>query len=211
MKFTPYITVGFSHGYGGEFSTSISMACANLSDASAIEVREELSKLVERFDEFRRQHPSRPDGPNVGQISTNGERPMSVIPRYENIDKHPMRYSPIVSEIERILMQRLYYNRIDGYVLETAIQIAELSGLKHDFDKLTLGLVATNDRLRAELEKLPSSAVCELEDRAAEIRGLKARVSKLTEVLQTLVDAEEGNLSDLSCALSEAQTALSAQ
>lgn len=65
MKFTPYITVGFSHGYGGEFSTSISMGCANLSEAAAQEVRTELSKLVERFDDFRRQHPQRPRGPNV--------------------------------------------------------------------------------------------------------------------------------------------------
>lgn len=68
MRFTPYITVGFSAGYGGEFNTSISMACANLSDAEADEVRAELSKLVDRFDDFRRQHPPRPKGPNVVEL-----------------------------------------------------------------------------------------------------------------------------------------------
>lgn len=60
MKFTPLITIGFSHGFGGEVGTSISMDCANLSETTAQEVREQLAKMADRFDEFRRNHPPAP-------------------------------------------------------------------------------------------------------------------------------------------------------
>ncbi len=43
-----------------------------------------------------------------------------------NIDKHPLRYSPVTVEIEKILMRRMHGNRLDGYTLETAVEIAAL-------------------------------------------------------------------------------------
>lgn len=43
-----------------------------------------------------------------------------------NIDKHPLRYSPVTAEIEKILTRRVHAKRFDGYTLETAIEIAAL-------------------------------------------------------------------------------------
>lgn len=43
-----------------------------------------------------------------------------------NIDKHPLRYSSLVSKIEDILLHRFMSNRLNGYTLETAIEIAEM-------------------------------------------------------------------------------------
>lgn len=42
-----------------------------------------------------------------------------------NIDQHPLRYSTLVQTIERVLLTRLHYKKINGYTLETAIQIAD--------------------------------------------------------------------------------------
>ena len=43
------------------------------------------------------------------------------------IDDHELRYSPLAAEIEKVLMRRLFQERLDGYVLETAIELAEVA------------------------------------------------------------------------------------
>jgi len=45
--------------------------------------------------------------------------------RPENIDKHPLRYSPLRDQIEGILLRRHFDKRLDGYFLETSLEIAE--------------------------------------------------------------------------------------
>lgn len=51
---------------------------------------------------------------------------MSVGPHdKETIDNHPLRYSPLTSEIEAILFARSMSRRLEGYTLETALEIAE--------------------------------------------------------------------------------------
>ena len=42
-----------------------------------------------------------------------------------SIDKHPLRYSPLRDRIERVLFRRALEGRLDGYTLETSIEIAE--------------------------------------------------------------------------------------
>jgi hypothetical protein len=42
-----------------------------------------------------------------------------------NIDDHPLRYAKITDAIEAILFRRSLEKRLGGYVLETAIEIAE--------------------------------------------------------------------------------------
>lgn len=41
------------------------------------------------------------------------------------IDEHPLRYSTLVRTIESVLLTRLHNKRLDGYTLETAIQIVD--------------------------------------------------------------------------------------
>lgn len=41
------------------------------------------------------------------------------------IDEHPLRYAKITSDIESILFRRSLERRLGGYVLETALEIAE--------------------------------------------------------------------------------------
>lgn len=43
-----------------------------------------------------------------------------------NLDRHPLRYSPLTAEIEKILTRRLLAKRIEGYTLEAALEIAAL-------------------------------------------------------------------------------------
>ena len=43
-----------------------------------------------------------------------------------DLDKHPLRYSPVTAEIEKILTRRMHKKRLDGYTLETALEIAAL-------------------------------------------------------------------------------------
>lgn len=45
--------------------------------------------------------------------------------RPENIDAHPDRYSPLQGAIENILLTRLHQGKLNGYVLETSIQIMD--------------------------------------------------------------------------------------
>lgn len=45
--------------------------------------------------------------------------------RPDNIDAHPDRYSPLRSAIESILLTRMHQGKLDGYVLETSIQIVD--------------------------------------------------------------------------------------
>lgn len=42
-----------------------------------------------------------------------------------SLDTHPLRYSTMVRTIESVLLTRLHNKRLDGYTLETAIQIAD--------------------------------------------------------------------------------------
>lgn len=42
-----------------------------------------------------------------------------------NIDEHPLRYTPLATAIERIIIRRLHLRRIDGYTIETALEIAD--------------------------------------------------------------------------------------
>lgn len=42
-----------------------------------------------------------------------------------SIDKHPLRYSPIERAVEAVLFRRSLEKRIDGYVLETSIEVAQ--------------------------------------------------------------------------------------
>lgn len=42
-----------------------------------------------------------------------------------NPDQHPQRYSRLRGLIEEILVRRLFENRLDGYTLETALQIID--------------------------------------------------------------------------------------
>ena len=50
---------------------------------------------------------------------------MSKWKRPENIDQHPLRYAPVRNEIERIITRRVFEKRIDGYVLEMSLEIAD--------------------------------------------------------------------------------------
>ncbi len=43
----------------------------------------------------------------------------------KNIDKHPKRYSPLQSKIEYILSRRVFERRLDGYTLETSLEILD--------------------------------------------------------------------------------------
>lgn len=56
-RFDRILCVGLK---GGEVDMSISMDAAELSEASAEEIRQMLAKAVERFDEFRRTWPRKP-------------------------------------------------------------------------------------------------------------------------------------------------------
>lgn len=51
--------------------------------------------------------------------------PDNIVPGYEHIDQHPLRYSTLAQTIEQILLSRLHHKRLDGYTLETAIHIAD--------------------------------------------------------------------------------------
>lgn len=46
--------------------------------------------------------------------------------REPTIDEHPLRYSRLRNEIETVLSRRLFEKRIDGYLLEASIELAEL-------------------------------------------------------------------------------------
>lgn len=46
--------------------------------------------------------------------------------RPDNIDLHPMRYHPVESAIEGVILTRMHQQKIDGYVLEMAVQISEI-------------------------------------------------------------------------------------
>lgn len=41
------------------------------------------------------------------------------------VDLHPLRHSKLTADIERILYRRSLEKRLDGYTLETALEIAE--------------------------------------------------------------------------------------
>jgi hypothetical protein len=43
----------------------------------------------------------------------------------ENLDKHPLRYSPLRIAIESILLRRIIEQRISGFTLEAALEIAD--------------------------------------------------------------------------------------
>ena len=42
-----------------------------------------------------------------------------------SIDDHELRYAPLTAEIERVIVRRLFQNRLDGYVFETALELAQ--------------------------------------------------------------------------------------
>jgi len=58
-----------------------------------------------------------------------------------NVDKHPLRYTPLTEEIEAILIRRAYEKRLDGYTLDTAVEIAELVTRRLIGDVYTPGAV----------------------------------------------------------------------
>tara|TARA_R110000868_G_scaffold411297_2_gene702901 strand:- start:2954 stop:3124 length:171 start_codon:yes stop_codon:yes gene_type:complete len=45
----------------------------------------------------------------------------------ESIDKHPLRYSELAGAIEVVLMRRLHQGKLDGHVLATSIELAEIA------------------------------------------------------------------------------------
>ena len=45
----------------------------------------------------------------------------------DNIDKHPLRHTLMRQSIEDILARRLHQKRLDGYTLETSLEIAEMA------------------------------------------------------------------------------------
>jgi hypothetical protein len=42
-----------------------------------------------------------------------------------NIDDHPLRYSPLAVAIERVIFRRCLRDKIDGYALETSLEVAQ--------------------------------------------------------------------------------------
>ena len=41
------------------------------------------------------------------------------------LDDHPLRYSELEQVIEKILLRRSHAHRLEGYTLETALEIAD--------------------------------------------------------------------------------------
>src|SRR6478736_2681874 len=70
--------------------------------------------------------------------------------RPDNIDAHHMRYHPLESAIESIILTRMFEKKLDGYVLETAVQIAEAAQLVIDMEKMA----ARNEALEEAALKL---------------------------------------------------------
>jgi hypothetical protein len=42
-----------------------------------------------------------------------------------SIDDHPLRHSPLAVVIERVISRRCIRDRIDGYTLETSLEVAQ--------------------------------------------------------------------------------------
>lgn len=45
----------------------------------------------------------------------------------KSLDDHELRNSPLLHAIETVILRRLYEKRIDGYTLETALELADLA------------------------------------------------------------------------------------
>lgn len=41
------------------------------------------------------------------------------------VDDHPLRYSSLVRAVERIIIRRVFANRVDGFTLEMALELAD--------------------------------------------------------------------------------------
>lgn len=44
-----------------------------------------------------------------------------------DVDRHPFRYAPLRGELERVLALRLHNKRLDGYLLETSLDLLEIA------------------------------------------------------------------------------------
>lgn len=95
-----------------------------------------------------------------------GERNPFDWKRPENIDAHPLRYAAVTDAIEQILSTRLFEKRLDGYLLETSIQIAEIFEIvrRASVSAPAHGVTDGTDKFLAWLDSLPKEVPQALRD-----------------------------------------------
>lgn len=45
----------------------------------------------------------------------------------KTLDEHELRYTPLAGEIEKVITRRIFENRVDGYALEMALELAQVA------------------------------------------------------------------------------------